>query len=81
MSVRQRLERAAASAVGAGEAVVVDQCMEPVAASVPDVPDEGTLMKTLTVLFEETIAQPSFDGIVRLAVPGRSAQELSLRRR
>ena len=80
MAVRQRVERAATLAVGAGQAVVVDQRMESVAASVPDVPDEGTLMKTLTVLFEEAITQPSLDGIVRIAVPGRSDQELPLHR-
>ena len=61
MAVGQRLERAAALAVRTGEAVVVDQHVETISASVPNMPDERTLMEELTVLVEEAIAQPRFD--------------------
>ena len=32
--------------------------MEAVAAAIPDMPDEGPLMKERAVLLEETVAQP-----------------------
>src|SRR6266545_4351645 len=55
--------------------MVVDQGRESVAATIPDVPDERTLMKQLTVLIEETIAQPVFQ---RLATEACSSQQLFL---
>ena len=71
MAVGQRLERAATLAVRTGEAVVVHQRVETVAAAIPDVPDEGTLVEELAVLLEETVAQPCLDGFGGRAISRR----------
>ena len=44
--------------------MVVDQRVEAVAATtVPDVPDEGTMVKQLAVLIEEAIAKPIIEAV------------------
>lgn len=53
--------------------VVVDQCRKAISQTVPNVPDEGTLVEQVYVLSKETITQPGFQalasvtGIIQLA--------------
>ena len=56
--VNQLFERPPAFAVRCRKAVVINQSVEAVATAIPDMPDEGTLMKQLAMLSEEAIAQP-----------------------
>ena len=79
MAVGQGLQRAAALAVRTDEAVVANQRVEPVAAAVPDVPDEGALVEKPAVLLEETVAQPFLDRLGRPAARHRGGQQLPFR--
>ena len=60
IGVDQLLERPLALTVRGGETVVVDERMEAVSPTVPDMPDEGTLLENRAVLCEESVAQPVF---------------------
>ena len=60
--VGEGVQCAAAFAVGTCQAVVVDERVEAVAASVPDVPYEGAVVEESTVLLEEAVAEPVVNG-------------------
>ena len=47
---------------GVVEAVIVDQGVKAIAATIPQVPEEGAVMKELGVLLEAFVAQPVFEG-------------------
>ena len=70
-------KRPLAFAVWGGKAMVVDQGMEAVNPTVPDVPDERALLEQRAVLFEEPVAEPVIE---RLAGdnPPRQARLASL---
>ena len=78
VAVGQRLKRAATLAVRAGELVAVDQRGEPVLVAVPEVPDEGTVVKELAVFLEEPVAQPGFEGIRGLLAVTGDGQQVTL---
>ena len=48
------------------ELVVVDQGREAVTQTIPDVPDEGTVLEQLAVLGEELLPQPGLQRLARV---------------
>ena len=58
IGVRQLLERIPSPTVRRRQLVIVDQRMEPITLTVPDVPHERPLMEDGTMLLEETVTKP-----------------------
>jgi len=58
VGVDQLIEGPPPFAIRCSSAVIVDQRVKTVSSAVPDVPDEGPLVKKRAVLGEEGVAQP-----------------------
>lgn len=75
VGVGESFESASPVTVRAGKLMVVHEGVKAILSAIPDVPDEGTVMKELAVFLEELLSKPSFERVrVLLTITGGSQE-------